>query len=142
MKKYLGLILVGVLAIQVLSISQVFAVYPCDSPYCPYTPPGFQTEDFKLKSNPVICEIEPNDTRFPNLAQTVITTTHQAVKNWTTLLNSDAEKNSTWDIDEIIIPPGDTTNLDPACNIAIVYESQLNPSGHEGTHTKVSKLRN
>lgn len=102
----------------------MFAVYPCDSPYCPYTPPGFQTEDFKLKSNPVICEIEPNDTRFPNLAQTVITTTHQAVKNWTTLLNSDAEKNSTWDIDEIIIPPGDKTDLDPACNIAIVYESQ------------------
>jgi hypothetical protein len=124
LKKYLGLILVGVLAIQVLSISQVFAVYPCDSPYCPYTPPGFQTEDFKLKSNPVICEIEPNDTRFPNLAQAVITITHQAVKNWTTMLNSGDGKNSTWDIDEIIIPPGDKTNLDPACNIAIAYESQ------------------
>ncbi len=117
-------ILVGVLLTQVFSISQAFAVYPCGSPYCPNTPSGYQYEDFRLKNTPTICEVEPNDTRFPNLAQTVITTTHQSIQNWITQLNNGSGKNSTWKMNEIIIPPSDQINPYPACNITIVYESQ------------------
>lgn len=124
MKKYLAIIVIGVLLTQILSTVQVFAVYPCDSAYCPYTAPGYQSEDFILKSTPTICEMEPNDTRFPNLAQSVITTTHQGIQNWETLLNNGSKKNSSWNIDEIIVPPSDQINLDPSCNITIVYESQ------------------
>ena len=109
---------------QIFSIAQVFAAYPCDSAYCPYTDPSYQSEDFRLKYTPIICEMEPNDTRFPNLAQTVITTTHQGVQNWATLLNNSSEKNSTWNIDEIIIPPSDQISPNPTCNITIIYESQ------------------
>ncbi|MDE1878507.1 MAG: hypothetical protein KGI07_08310 [Thaumarchaeota archaeon] len=124
MKRYLWIILVGILLTQVFSISQVFAVYPCGSPYCPDTSPGYQYEDFRLKYTPTICEVEPNDTRFPNLAQTVITTTHQSVQNWITQLNNGSGKNSTWKMNEIIIPPSDQINPYSPCNITIVYESQ------------------
>jgi len=124
LKRCLGIILIGVFLTQVLSGSQVFAVYPCGFPYCPDTGPGYQYEDFRLKYTPTICEVEPNDTRFANLAQTVITTTHLGVQNWITQLNNGSGKNSTWKMNEIIMPPSYQINLDPACNIAIVYESQ------------------
>ncbi len=116
------MILIGILS--TLSISQAFAVYPCGDPYCPDTPSGYQYEDFRLKYTPTICEVEPNDTRFPNLAQMVITTTHTGVQNWLTQLNNESGKNSTWKMNEIIISPSDKANLDPACNVTIVYESQ------------------
>jgi hypothetical protein len=124
LKKYLAIILIVVILTQIFSISQAFAVYPCGDPYCPDTPPGYQYEDFSLKYTPTICEVEPNDTRFPNLAQTVITTTHQSVQNWITQLNNGSGKNSTWKVNEVIMPPSDQINPDPACNITIVYESQ------------------
>jgi hypothetical protein len=118
------MILIGILFAQVFSISQVFAVYPCGDPYCPDTPPGYQYEDFRLKYTPTICEVEPNDTRFPNLAQMVITTTHLGVQNWLAQLNNDSGKTTTWKMNEIIMPPSDQINPDPACNITIIYESQ------------------
>lgn len=124
MKRFLGIILIGFLASQVFNISQVFAIYPCGDPYCPDTPPGYQYENFTLKYTPTICEVEPNDTRFPNLAQMTITITHLSIKNWLTQLNNNSEKNSTWDMNEIIIPSTDQINLEPSCNITIVYESQ------------------
>ncbi len=118
------MILIGILLTQIFSISQAFAVYPCGDPYCPDTPAGYQYESFRLKYTPTICEVEPNDTRFPNLAQMVITTTHLSVQNWLAQLNNNSGKNTTWKMNEIIIPPSDQVNPDPACNVTIVYESQ------------------
>lgn len=123
LKRLFGLALVVILAVQILNVWPAFAIYPCNFPYCPDTPPGYQYENFKLNYTPTICEVEPNDTRFPNLAKTLITTTHTGVENWLTQLN-DGSKNSTWKINEVIMPPSNQINLDPACNVAIVYESQ------------------
>jgi hypothetical protein len=116
------ILLMGVLS--TLGISQTSAVYPCADPYCPDTPSGYQYEDFRLKYTPTICEVEPNDTRFPNLAQMVITTTHTGIQNWLTQLNNGSGNNSIWKMNEIIISPSDNSKQDPTCNITIVYESQ------------------
>jgi hypothetical protein len=123
LKSFIGFILIGILTIPFI-FSQAFALYPCGDPYCPDTPPGYQYEDFKLKNTPTICEVEPNDTRFPNLTQMVITTTHMAVQNWITQLNNGSGKNPIWKINEIIMPPSDNINLSPSCNVTIVFESQ------------------
>ncbi len=123
LKGFFSLVLIILLAIQFFNACHAFAIYPCNDPYCPDTPPGYQYENFKLTYTPTICEVEPNDTRFPNLAKTLITTTHTGVENWLTQLNNGPE-NSIWTINEIIMPPSNQVNLDPACNVAIVYESQ------------------
>lgn len=123
LKQFFGLAIVLLLAVQILVLSDAFAIYPCNDPYCPDTPPGYQYENFKLNYEPTICEVEPNDTRFSNLAQTLVTITHDGVQDWMAQLNNGYE-NPVWEISEIVMPPSNHISLDQACNVAIVYESQ------------------
>ncbi|MDE1863408.1 MAG: hypothetical protein KGI33_10935 [Thaumarchaeota archaeon] len=124
MKRAFGFLLVVIILIQVVSIPQAYSASPCADPYCPNTPSGYQHEGFRLKYTPTVCEIEPSDPRFPNLAEMLITTTHLGIENWLVQLDNGSGKEYPWKINEVIMPPTNHINLDPSCNIAIVYESQ------------------
>jgi hypothetical protein len=122
LKIYLGFLLVGLLVVSLFDNLPVFAAY-CGDPYCLSTPSGYQNENFTLGYTPTICEIEPSDSRFVNLSQLVITTTHLGVKNWLLQLNQNST-NKIWKMNEIILPPNDQIVFDPRCNISIVFEGQ------------------
>src|SRR2546427_5723753 len=58
---------------------------------CALAIPGFQENDFKLTRSPVVCAIEPNDTKFPNLSQTAMDQTSYAITDWQLKLNEALE---------------------------------------------------
>ncbi|OLE44919.1 MAG: hypothetical protein AUF73_00710 [Thaumarchaeota archaeon 13_1_20CM_2_39_11] len=85
--------------------------------------PGFQENDFKLTQRPVVCAIEPNDTRFPNLANTAMDQTSYAITDWQLKLNEGLGKHPVWKIDLVKLP-SNIDKLPDTCNIAMIFLPQ------------------
>jgi len=83
----------------------------------------FQQNDFKLTHSPVVCAVAPNDTRFPNLSQTIFDETNYAIIDWKTKLNQGLGKHPVWNIDLIKLP-ADVANIPDSCNILILFSPQ------------------
>src|SRR5207245_9993875 len=85
--------------------------------------PRFKEKYFKLNLIQVVCAIEPNDTRFPNLAQTTMDQTSYAITDWQLKLNEGLGKHPAWKIDLVKLP-SNIDKLPDTCNIAMIFLPQ------------------
>lgn len=92
----------------------------------------FQSENFRLTHNPVICAFEPSpDSQFPNLSQILLSRTQYAILDWQNNLNLGvSSRQLVWILNFKEIPLNQQNSFDDStCDITIHYEREpLDPN--------------